>query len=428
MPDVHEGVQRPDGGADAKRGATGPPLPVHMPRRHSLDLTTAPPGEPLRQPPAGDHVIAALALFVAAFLGLAGIVTGHQQALFAFAAAVVAGPPLAGLLVARAARRRRRRTDRPSGGATPWDDSIPDPVTGVPVLADFERELGRVLRRGEPDVTIVRLALVPVGGAVDASTLRRRLILAAVNWQEVLRPEDRLARVADDRFAVLLRDCPLAAAARVIDRLRDATPPGTVCAVGVATWDRQESAKTLLDRAASALEAAPQLQGGDVLRDPARVAAVRATDIVSARRTGIFDRAAKSLAWLLQVPTVTIALVDDRFEHVIGAFGNPSAAESRSSTVAEDTLGHQCLVTGRPVVASDAPRHPALFDHHLVVSGAVAACATVPVISEGGHIVGTVSATRSERHAWTADELRLLRGAATRIAAELERVPRVVAA
>lgn len=398
-----------------------------MPRRHSLDLTSTPTGAPTRQPPGGDHVIAALALFVAAFLGLAGIVTGHQQVLFAFAAAVVAGPPLAGLLLARAARRRRRRPDRPSG-TTPWDDSVPDPVTGVPVLADFERELGRVLRRGEPDVTLVRLALVPVGGAVDATTLHRRLVLAAVNWQEVLRPEDRLARVADDRFAVLLRDCPLAAAARVIDRLRDATPPGTVCAVGVATWDRQESAKALLERAATALEAAPQLQGGDVLRDPARVAAVRATDIVTARRTGIFDRAAKSLAWLLQVPSITIALVDDRFEHVIGAYGNTTAAESRSSTVAEDTLGHQCLVTGRPVVASDAPRHPALFDHHLVVSGSVAACATVPVVSQGGHVVGTLSATRGERHAWTADELRLLRSTAARIAAELERVPRVIAA
>jgi GGDEF domain-containing protein len=398
-----------------------------MPRRHSLDLTAAPTGEPLRQPPPGDHVIAALALFVAAFLGLAGIVTGHQPVLFAFAAAVVAGPPLVGLLLARAARRRRRRAQSVSG-PTPWDDSVPDPVTGVPVLADFERELGRVLRRAEPDVTVVRLALVPVGGTVDAATLRRRLVLAAVNWQEVLRPEDRLARVADDRFAVLLRDCPLAAAARVIDRLRDATPPGTVCAVGVATWDRQESAKALLERADAALEAAPQLQGGDVLRDPARVAAVRATDIVVARRTGIFDRAAKSLAWLLHVPSITIALVDDRFEHVIGEYGSESIADARSSTVAEHTLGHQCLVTGRPVVASDAPRHPALFDHHLVVSGNVAACATVPVVSQSGHIVGTVSATRGERHAWTADELRLLRSTATRIAAELERLPRMVAA
>ncbi len=401
-----------------------------MPRRHSLDLPPAPSSEPIRPSLTGDHVIAALALLVAAFLGLAGIVTGHQQALFTVAASVVAGPPIAALLLARRTRRRARPAEGRHSGtvSSAWDDSVPDPATGIPVLADFQKEVARVLRRGEPDVTVVRLALVPVGGVVDPAALNRRLVLAVVNWQEVLRPEDRLARVADDRFAVLLRDCPLAAAGRVIDRLRDATPPGTVCAVGVATWDRQESAKALLERAAAALEAAPQLQGGDVLRDPGRVAAVRATDIVGARQAGTFDRAAKSLAWLLQVPSVSIALVDDRFEHVIGAYGGDHPADTRTATVAEDTLGHQCLITGRPVVASDAPRHPALFDHHLVVSGQVAACATVPVMSSAGHVLGTISAMRTNRHAWTADELRLLRSTAARISGELASISSAVAA
>jgi GAF domain len=399
-----------------------------MPRRHSLDLTSAPTADATaHHPPSTDHVIAALALMVAAFLGIAGMISGHQQALFAVAGTIVAVPPVTAMLLARRARQRRQRADRPAPRSA-WDESVPDPLTGVPVLADFDRELQRVLRRGEPDVTVLRLALVPVGGNAEAIDLRRRLVLAAVNWQEVLRPEDRLARVADDRFAVLLRDCPLAAAARVVDRLRDATPPGTVCAVGAATWDRQENAATLLGRAMTALEAAPQLQGGDVLRDPARLAAVRATDIVSARRTGAFDRAATSLAWLLQVPSISIALVDERFEHVIGAFGDPDPAVARASTIAEHALGHQSLVTGRPLVASDAQRHPALFDHRRVVSGEVAACATVPLVGAGGYVVGTICAARDERHSWTADELRLLRSTASRIASELDRVPRAVAA
>lgn len=401
-----------------------------MPRRHSLDLQQTPPVTPeaeARDLPSFDHLIAGLALLVAAMIGGAGIIAGHQPALYAFAAAVVAVPPLSGVLAARRARQRRARAARPRPTVA-WDESVPDPLTGVPVLADFERELQRVLRRGEPDVTVLRLALVPVGGRAPAVDLRRRLVLAAVGWQEVLRPEDRLARVADDRFAVLLRDCPAASAARVVDRLRDATPPGTVCAVGTATWDREESAAALLARATKLLEAAPQLQGGDVLRDPARVAAVQATDIVAARRSGTFDRAATSLAWLMQVPSVTIALVDDRFEHVIGAHGLPDVAASRAATVAEETLGHQSLVTGRPLVASDARRHPALHEHPLVAAGEIGACATVPVVGERGHVVGTICAMRSERHSWSSDELRLLRSTAARIARELERVPRALAA
>ena len=400
-----------------------------MPRRHSLDSPKKPSADQPRRTdaPAVDQAIAALALLVAGMLGLAGMISDAQPALFAVAAVVVAVPPVTAILLARRARQRRKQPQQPRTTSA-WDKSVPDPLTGVPVRADFERELQRVLRRGHPDITVLRLALVPVGGSAEAVDLRRRLVLAAVNWQEALRPGDRLARVADDRFAVLLHECTLSAATRVVDRLRDATPPGTVCAVGAATWDGEETARSLFDRATQALNAAPQLQGGDVLRDPARVAAVRATDILSARRGGTFDRAAKSLAWLLQVPAITIALVDDRFEHVIGAYGSDDRSTTRASTIAEDTLGHQSLVTGRPLVASDAPRHPALHDHRLVIGGGVAACATVPVVTPAGHVVGTICATRADRHAWTADEVRLLHSTAARVASELQRMPRVATA
>jgi GGDEF domain-containing protein len=400
-----------------------------MPRRQSLDLSAPSPGDPAaRSGPSADHVIAGLALFVAALLGAAGLASGDEPALFAVAAAVVAVPPVCAILLTRRARHQRRVPTDDTRRRSAWDESAPDPLTGVPVRADFDRELQRVLRRGEPDVTVLRLALVPVGGRAATVDLRRRLVLAAVNWQEALRPEDRLARVADDRFAVILRDCPLAAAARVIDRLRDATPPGTVCAVGAATWDRQESADALVARATTALEATPQLQGGDVLRHPVRVAAARSIDIVAARHGGAFDRAAKSLAWLLHLSSVTIAVVDDRFAHVIGAYGPPDVAVARASTIAEDTLGHQSLVTGRPLVASDASRHPALFDHRLVAAGAVAACATVPLVSVGGEVVGTMCVTRTDHHSWTADELRMLRSTAARVSIDLASVPRAAAA
>jgi hypothetical protein len=237
-----------------------------MPRRHSLDLPTTPSANSGRtETPSADLAIAALALLVAAMLGLAGIISGHQPALFGFAAIIVAVPPTTAMLVARRARARRNRPRHPRTKSA-WSEIVPDPLTGVPVLADFERELQRVLRRGEPDITVLRLALVPVGGTTESVDLQRRLVLAAVNWQEA---------VADDRFAVLLHECPIGAATRVIDRLRDATPPGTVCAVGAATWDGEESARALLGRATRALDAAPQLQGGDVLRDPQRVAAGR---------------------------------------------------------------------------------------------------------------------------------------------------------
>ena len=88
-------------------------------------------------------------------------------------------------------------------------------------------------------------------------------------WLAELRPQDTLARLGGDEFAVLLPDCDVHSARRVIERLRAATRPGVSCSAGIAAWDRHETAAELQARADAMLYHA-KLGGRDrtVATDP----------------------------------------------------------------------------------------------------------------------------------------------------------------
>jgi diguanylate cyclase (GGDEF)-like protein len=75
-------------------------------------------------------------------------------------------------------------------------------------------------------------------------------------WGEQLRPGDLLARYGGEEFAVLLPDCTLAAAQGALERLRQHTPAGITCSLGVSERDPGDLSDELVARADDALYAA----------------------------------------------------------------------------------------------------------------------------------------------------------------------------
>ena len=134
-----------------------------------------------------------------------------------------------------------------------------DSLTGLPNRRawdeEVQREIARARRSGQP-LTLAMVDLDHFKRFNDAhghAAGDDMLAEVAASWRRALRTNDVLARYGGEEFAVLLPACEADEAVRLLDRLRDATPRGETCSVGVATFRLDDTAASLGGRADAAL-------------------------------------------------------------------------------------------------------------------------------------------------------------------------------
>ncbi|MDX6521476.1 MAG: hypothetical protein QOF08_2081 [Gaiellales bacterium] len=162
---------------------------------------------------------------------------------------------------------RRLKAERQTDG---WVDlATHDPLTGVTNRRGWDErvavELGRAQRSGESlCIALIDLDKLKLVNDNEGHAAGDRLLVASAQaWSLAIRDVDVLARLGGDEFAVLLPDCEQAAASKVVERMRAATPNHHAFSAGIATWDHVQSSTNLVGRADQALYRAKALSTAD---------------------------------------------------------------------------------------------------------------------------------------------------------------------
>jgi PAS domain S-box-containing protein len=157
------------------------------------------------------------------------------------------------------------------------------------------------------------------------------------------------------------------------------------------------------------------------LTDPARLDALRRSGVLDTPPEEAFDRLTRLAGRMLRVPVALVSLVDaDRqfFKSCVGAL--PEPWHSARQTPLSHSFCKHAVMSGQPLVISDAREHPLVKDNGAVSGLGVIAYAGVPLVLSGGQVLGSFCVVDDKPRQWTAEELEILTTLAAAAVGELE--------
>src|SRR2546422_7059049 len=132
-----------------------------------------------------------------------------------------------------------------------------------------------------------------------------------------------------------------------------------------------------------------------------------------------FDRLTRLATTVLRVPVALVSLVDGDRQFFKSQCGLTEPLASTRQTPLTDSFCKHAVGSGEPLVVPDARRDPR-FENNLAVSDGVIAYAGIPLITSDGHALGTFCVVDGQPHAWTEEEIGILRILATSAMCEIE--------
>jgi anti-anti-sigma factor len=146
----------------------------------------------------------------------------------------------------------------------------------------------------------------------------------------------------------------------------------------------------------------------DTVRDPERVAAVRATQLLDTAPEEPFDGLAAHAAALLDAPLAFVSLVDDRRIFWKSAIGlDPSWQGGRGMPV-DESFCRLVVAAGEPVLVTDAHRDARARGTGAIETLGIVAWAGHPIRSAEGHVLGILCVGDRRPREWTAQHAAVL--------------------
>lgn len=146
----------------------------------------------------------------------------------------------------------------------------------------------------------------------------------------------------------------------------------------------------------------------EVVRDPARIAALARTGLLDSGADPSFDRLTRLASRLLSVPAMLVSLVDIDRQYFKSQVGLPEPWASERQTPLSHSFCQWVVSSGENLVINDARNHPTLRENQAVDQLDVIAYAGALLSAPEGEAIGTVCAVDRIARDWSADELATL--------------------
>jgi formate hydrogenlyase transcriptional activator len=158
----------------------------------------------------------------------------------------------------------------------------------------------------------------------------------------------------------------------------------------------------------------------DAIGSAARLEAVRRTCLLDSPPEEAFDRLTSLATSVLRVPVAYVSLVDDHRQFFKSQRGLAEPLAAARETPLSHSFCKHAVESSEPLLVNDARLHPTLQHNPAVWEHGIIAYAGIPLITSDGHALGSFCVVDRNPHAWTADEIEVLRVLASSTVSEIE--------
>jgi len=156
------------------------------------------------------------------------------------------------------------------------------------------------------------------------------------------------------------------------------------------------------------------------LGNPARLAALAASELMDSATEAAFDRFTRLAATWLRVPVALVSLVDDKRQFFKSAVGLGEPWATRRETPLTHSFCQYGVTTGEPLIVMDAREHPWLRQNSAIAELGAVAYAGVPLVTSEQQVIGMLCAIDSAPRRWSDDDIATLRELGAMVATEIE--------
>jgi two-component sensor histidine kinase len=142
------------------------------------------------------------------------------------------------------------------------------------------------------------------------------------------------------------------------------------------------------------------------LNDPARLAALRETDLLDSEPEPAFDRITALASKIIGAPVALVSLVDSKRQFFKSQSGLP--AEVGRETPLSHSFCQHVVTTESMLSVTDAPNDPVVRDNPAISNLGVMAYLGVPLKNSDGQVLGSLCVIDFKTRQWSADDVSAL--------------------